>query len=56
MFRKPCRLNLDVRKPYRTIVSCQCGWVKTVFHRNAWARASLANKARAEHMKKEKVK
>jgi len=46
---RPCQIR-EIRKPYRTIVSCQCGWLKAVFHRNALARASMAAVGN-EHLK-----
>lgn len=47
--RKPCGPMNERREPYRTICSCPCGWIKTIFHRNARARASMAEAAFKAH-------
>lgn len=53
--KKPCRLS-ESRRPYRTIVFCECGWMRSVFHRNALARASMANAAGKKHLECKETK
>ena len=49
--RKPCRIWEINKAPYRTLVTCACGWQQMVFHRNALARNSIANGAGNAHLK-----
>jgi hypothetical protein len=48
--RPACNQVVERRTPYRTVLTCACGWTKVVFHRNALARASIAGAKRREHL------
>jgi hypothetical protein len=53
--RKPCGHINERHVPYRTVIGCDCGWVKSIFHRNAMARASMAAAATRQHLKSKQL-